>query len=180
MAPKQEYIDCAVGELQEELGIAVKKDDLHFLFVNKSEKDTEFQGIFYVKWNGDSVSLQLEKEEVEEVMWIPMKDLKNVFTRKDANWSNFGYEMKVLRDLQNSEPSADRVGGFLAPFESELQLPSVFFFLVSDIRKYGFFIYSDGRDEKYPRDQIPPLPQIAFCIKPYFALNVLALWDFMN
>ncbi len=96
LAPGQEYIDCALIELKEELGIEVSQKNLDFVFVNKSEKDKEFQGIFSLKWNGVASDLQLEKEEVEEVKWVSMKDLLQTFREKDSNWSAFGYEIKLL------------------------------------------------------------------------------------
>ncbi len=101
LAPGQEYIDCAIIELREELGMAVTKENLDFLFINKREKDREFQGIFRINWNGASSDLQLEKEEVEEVKWISIKDLLKTFKEKDGNWSAFAYEINLLSTWKN-------------------------------------------------------------------------------
>ncbi len=101
LTPKQEYIDCAIIELREELGIEATREDLHFLFINKSEKDKEFQGIFSISWNGNSSHLQLEKEEVEEVKWISIENLLKLFKEKDDNWSSFSYETKLLKKWKN-------------------------------------------------------------------------------
>ena len=100
MGPNEAYIANAKNELQEELGITVEEKDLQQFMIYKNVHSNEFQGIHYFFWNGDIVSLQLEKEEVDEVKWMSIKDLyETVVTKQDKNWSIMGYEKELLDHL---------------------------------------------------------------------------------
>ncbi len=99
LAPKQNYIDGALIELNEELGIEVAKEDLHFLLINKSNSDKEFQGVFYIEWNGNINDLTLEKEEIDQVKWFDAGELKQRLSKKGNNWTNWGYEKKMLKNI---------------------------------------------------------------------------------
>lgn len=100
LAPKQEYLDCASQELAEELGITVPKNELHFFQVHKFPPDKEFQGVFYTRWNGDASSLQLEEEEVDQVKWVDLLKIRELIVeKKDDNWTKWGYERELLKEL---------------------------------------------------------------------------------
>lgn len=97
----QDYVDNALDELREELGIVVKKDDLHFFTIHKSIEHKEFEGIYYLEWNGNLNDLHLEKEEVDQVKWFEINELLEVLVnKKSENWSKFGYEEELLTELQ--------------------------------------------------------------------------------
>lgn len=100
LAPKEEYIDGAMKELTEELGIKVTEDKFTFFTVFQSNENHEFQCIFFVTWNGNIADLHLEKDEVDQVKWFENSELFDVLVKsKSDNWSRFGYEEKMLHKL---------------------------------------------------------------------------------
>lgn len=97
----QGYVENALEELQEELGIIAAQDDLHFFTIHKSEKHKEFEGIYYLLWNGNISDLYLEEDEVDQVKWFEINELMEVLVmKKDTNWSRFGYEEDLLNKLK--------------------------------------------------------------------------------
>lgn len=74
------YLESAVRELQEELGITVNPMDLRFLGMHEGEVRTEFYGkpfhnhemsaIFILEKNLKKEELHLQKEELSEVLWM--------------------------------------------------------------------------------------------------------------
>lgn len=96
VANKEEYIDNAIKEIKEEIGIGRTKEDMIFFKIYKYDKDREFQGIFYTKWGGDIKTLFLEKEEVEKVAWKNISTLKKNFEEKNLSWTHHEYEKELL------------------------------------------------------------------------------------
>lgn len=100
VANGQEYIDNVLIEIQEELGLKREKKDIIFVKVYKDDKDKEFQAIFYTKWNGIIDELHMEKEEVEQVVWVTISDIEKIYKRKDKAWVHHGYEESILQTLK--------------------------------------------------------------------------------
>ncbi len=97
--PQVSYLDHAITELEEEVGLKVLKEDLKEAFVYKLARGKEFVGVFVLNWNGDETKLKLEPDEVDRVKWIPIQDLKNNLDNKDGTWSVMGYEDKLFKLL---------------------------------------------------------------------------------
>ena len=92
----QSYKDSAYEELNEELGIDPSRREIKFLFINKSDRDKEFQAVHYIKWFGKISSLKLEKDEVVKVKWISFSQLLKIYKRNDKRWTAFNYEVPLL------------------------------------------------------------------------------------
>lgn len=100
LAPNQKYLDGALQELKEELGIDATRNDFHFFQIHKCESDNEFQGVYYIEWNGDIKSLKLEKEEVDQVKWFDRHQLEELLVKKVSNnWTLWGYQKDLLQKL---------------------------------------------------------------------------------
>lgn len=98
MAPGEEYITNAKNELKEELGLQSFEENIHQFTIFKNLRGREFQGVHYLVWNGDIAELILEKDEVDQVKWIPLEVLyETIITEKDDNWSQMGYEKELLK-----------------------------------------------------------------------------------
>ncbi len=69
-------LDAIIRETHEEIGIILKKDDLKFLCINKSEK--AYFTIFYVRKNLDLDQCVLQKEEVDCVRYFNIEKLKEL------------------------------------------------------------------------------------------------------
>lgn len=96
VAQGEKYEDNALRELQEELGIIVSEQNLHLFKINKYDHKKEFQGIYYLEWNGDIKTLQLEKEEIDQVKWFTIDKLYELMIKGDDDWSIKGYEKELL------------------------------------------------------------------------------------
>lgn len=100
LAPEQEYLDGAFQELKEELGIDASQDKFHLFQIHKCESDNEFQGIYYIEWNGDIKNLKLEKEEVDQVKWFEISQLSELLVKKkSSNWTLWGYQKDLLQKI---------------------------------------------------------------------------------
>lgn len=104
LRPGEEYVDNALVELKEELGLRKEKEDLQFFEVYKSEKDREFQAIFYTRLDGDEADIHLEKEEVDHVEWKDIEELEKVFRNHDPEWVQVGYELRLFVHLKQRLP----------------------------------------------------------------------------
>jgi len=102
IASREEYVDNAIKEIKEEIGLERAKEDMTFFKIYKYDKDREFQGIFYTKWDGNINTLVLEKEEVEKVAWKDISELKIIFEEKDPSWAYHEYEEDLLLTITKS------------------------------------------------------------------------------
>ena len=100
----KDYSESACIELQEELGLHRSREEIVFIQIHKSFKDREFEAIFYLFWNGRLKGLNLEKEEVEKVIWIPIVDIEKIFNEKDSAWVHHGYERKIIQLIKRKYP----------------------------------------------------------------------------
>src|SRR5258708_7805418 len=75
----EDYINNAIIESKEEIGLDRNKNDMIFFKIYKYLKDKEFQGIFYTSWSNSISDLKLEKEEVEEVKWVESETPRTPF-----------------------------------------------------------------------------------------------------
>ncbi len=103
MAPGEDYLDNAVTELAEEIGIKARKEDLREFGICKSDRSHSFEGNFVLLWDGNTKDLKLEEEEVEEVAWFEVGELRKIFGREDDDWVIQGHELEVLEWLENLE-----------------------------------------------------------------------------
>lgn len=102
VAPGQEYLENAVKELNEELGVSVNATDMIPYKVFKSDKPThaEFQQVFACKINGDIDSFEFEKEEADQLKWIELEEVKNIILiKKDLKWVQKPWNEEVLNWL---------------------------------------------------------------------------------
>lgn len=80
----EESLPSALRELDEELGIKAEPQDLKLIFTVKESHLTnngtfinnEFKDVYLIKSDPDITQLQLQAEEVSEVRWITIEDLK--------------------------------------------------------------------------------------------------------
>lgn len=102
LAPEQKYIDAAIAEVQEELGLRAQPDQLRFFKEYKYTPGTEFQGIFILEWNGSIASLKLEKDEVQQVARKTIDEIKSeVVDKRSKQWTFMGYEDELLNFLRS-------------------------------------------------------------------------------
>ena len=76
----EESVHAILREVQEELGLQLEESEVELVF-SKRAYDC-FVDIYYTKKEVEPVKLKLEKEEVETVKWISLKEIK---TLKEKN-----------------------------------------------------------------------------------------------
>lgn len=94
--PKVSYLDHAVIELEEEVGLKALKENLKEVFIYKLIRGKEFVGVFVLNWNGDQTKLKLEPDEVDQVRWFTKLELRQKLDNK-VGWSIMGYEDKLFK-----------------------------------------------------------------------------------
>lgn len=99
LAPRADYLETAIVEAEEELGLKINRGDLKSLMVYKSEPDKEFQGEYLLKWDGELSDLIREEEEVDELRWMKIKEVQKFFQQRDSNWVFSGCEEEILNRL---------------------------------------------------------------------------------
>lgn len=92
----QEPLEAALRELEEELGICAKGEELKFIstFHNQYEmmfhgslfKDNEIIFLYVYEKNVDIESLTLQKEELDSVEWFDMDELSLFLEKKDPRF----------------------------------------------------------------------------------------------
>lgn len=98
LSPNEEYDTGAVKELYEELGIQNTKDTLQYFDIVKSEKSYEFQGIFLYTFNNEK--LTLEKDEVSQIKWYKLYEIKQIVQNKNGTWVLPAYSSAFLTWLE--------------------------------------------------------------------------------
>ena len=75
----------AIRELEEELGVTTKENDLKFISIVKSTKNPknhEFQYVYLLECNNKIENYIFEDEEVSEVKYVHFKDLEKMVEEK--------------------------------------------------------------------------------------------------
>lgn len=102
LQPGNEYTKAAQIELNEELGLEVVPELLRQFTIYKCSPLTEFQAVYTYTWNGDSASLVLEPDEVDEISWKSIDEVRSrTVNNADQTWTIIGYEAGLLDWIQN-------------------------------------------------------------------------------
>lgn len=107
--PQEGYEQGALRELKEEIGLQVgsltysqtykRRDTDHDGYNN------EFQGIFSIEWDGDITKLHFDDKEVERVGWVRLSEVLSQLKANNQDWTNCGYEEKMIERLLSGERS---------------------------------------------------------------------------
>ena len=97
LGPGQDYSTVALTEVREELGLLIDISDLRFFDEYKYTAGTEYQAVFVLEWDGEIAGLNLEKEEVQQVAWRSLAEVRrNVVEEQKQSWTFIGYEQDLL------------------------------------------------------------------------------------
>ena len=99
VAANEEVELSALREVEEEIGIKIDKEDLRFLTITKDHVDfngmniNEISYVYLCKYDDDISKLSLQKEEVSEIKFIDIDEIKkeynlhpDSFTPIKENW----------------------------------------------------------------------------------------------
>ena len=79
----QTYESNALAELNEELGLDIKIEDLTPIRNGKDEDVKHFGQVYLVKWNGNVSDLHFNDGEVEQVKWMEVDEIRDGEKRGD-------------------------------------------------------------------------------------------------
>lgn len=99
-------LEGAVREIQEELGINVTKDQLQFLSTLKRASrytttfiNNEFDDVYLLHLSLDVHKTQLQAEEVSEIKYVSIQEMKDMIAKKDPTLLMHLDEFKILFDI---------------------------------------------------------------------------------
>lgn len=86
----QKSLEAAVRETQEELGIILPEECFEYLFTIKEDEvlnhgaylNKEFQDVYLVRVESNNMKITLSPEEVEDVRWVKLDELKDIIRDK--------------------------------------------------------------------------------------------------
>lgn len=100
------YLETAVREIGEELGISASKDDLHFIGFHKGIMNGNFYGRDFQNHEISAVyvydkpvkmeNISLQEEEVEEVIWMDYDTCQKKMEKDEISHCIFQDEFKIL------------------------------------------------------------------------------------
>ncbi len=94
----QSYVQSAVQETKEELGLKIPQQDLilYKVFKNKDEH-SEFQHVFGLILDRDIENFAFEKDEIDELKWLDTDALKNILIDPGGvDWVHKPWDQEVL------------------------------------------------------------------------------------
>ena len=87
-------LETVIKECKEELGLDINKDELVFVGTNKYED--AFEDVYYTNKKIDIDKLVLQKEEVDDINWYSVKEIKELINKKEFREGNIDAFDKVL------------------------------------------------------------------------------------
>ena len=96
----------AIKELKEELGITTSESQLEYLFSTKEQPESntekQFVDVFLLRSDTPLSQLKLQKEEIDEVRYLPWREVENLILKKDDTFAPRYNQYKELFKLLRS------------------------------------------------------------------------------
>lgn len=92
-----------ITEIKEELGIEVKPSELRLIHSEKSDKKKHFYDLYYLQKDYSIADMKLQKEEVENVMWLSEKDIKKLCSENKFKEEHIDAYEIITKKLKESE-----------------------------------------------------------------------------
>ena len=87
-----------ITEVEEEIGLKLKKEDLQLYFSGRSDKEKVFWDDYYIKMDVPNIEdLKLQKEEVDSLHWFSEIEIKELM-KQDKFFKNHYEEFEILVD----------------------------------------------------------------------------------
>ena len=98
----QTSIEGMMDEIQEELGLIVKPEELELLFSGREDEQQVFFDLYYMKKDFEISDLALQEEEVESVKWMTLQEIDDLI-KKDMFLINHAEEVYRTIDILKSK-----------------------------------------------------------------------------
>lgn len=89
-------LECIIRELEEELGLTVKKEELSFLGLEVRTKAPVIFAVYALEKDVDIDKLTLQEEEVESVIWLSKEEIIKLIENKDFKESHGDIFIKYI------------------------------------------------------------------------------------
>ena len=100
----QTSIEGMIDEIQEEIGLAVKPEELELLYTAREDKHDVFFDLYYMKKDLEISDLILQEEEVESVSWKTIKEIDELI-KQDMFLINHAEEVYRTIEILNKRES---------------------------------------------------------------------------
>ena len=94
----QTSIEGMMDEIQEELGLTVKPEEIELLFSGREDELQVFFDLYYMKKDFELSDLVLQEEEVESVKWTTIEEIDDLI-KKDMFLINHAEEVYRTIDI---------------------------------------------------------------------------------
>lgn len=126
--PNENYLDCAVRRLKEEIGVNIIASNLitkikfqYYAYCNEKYAEREMDQVFFAKHDG---GFSLNKKEVSELLWIPIKVLQNAIKKYEEKNGRYlsadetiNSAVELVKEKNQPVPfSYNGVRGVIAPW----------------------------------------------------------------
>lgn len=102
-------IISALREMEEEIGLSVKQEDLEFHEIKKVKavykeiKNNEFYYVYFLKYDGDIDKLTLQKEEVAKIKFLSIDKIKEGLKKHPEKYVQHGdYWLDVFKKIRDN------------------------------------------------------------------------------
>ncbi len=106
LAVGEDYLQSAANEVNEELGLSVKPQDLIAYKVFKSDNPDhkEFQQVLFLNIDLDISKFDFEKEEIDKLKWVDLDKLRVILVEKKyASWVVKSWDEEIIDYLKGKK-----------------------------------------------------------------------------
>lgn len=103
----QDPVTSGLREIEEEIGLKIKQEDLEFWKIKKREgifkdiKDNEFHYVFFLKYDGDVSQLHVQEKEVQRIQFVSVDQVeKELKFHPDKYVPHGDYWFEVLYEIK--------------------------------------------------------------------------------
>ena len=98
----QTSVEGMIDEIQEEIGLTVKPEELELLYSSREDEQDVFFDLYYMKKDFEISDLVLQEEEVESVSWKTIEEIDELI-KQDMFLINHAEEVYRTIDILKSK-----------------------------------------------------------------------------
>ena len=96
LMPTLSFKNGALEELKKEVGLLAQEDEITLYRIYKNTARKEFQGIYIYPWVGEIEMLSYDIQEIAQLKWYGIKEVKQLLQEKASDWSQVAYGETIL------------------------------------------------------------------------------------
>ncbi len=103
----EDTVTTALREIREEIDLKINKDDLDFFKIRtfkvrfRNIINNEFDYVYFLKFDGGINKLKLQKEEVQEIKFVPLKKIEQDLKINPEKYAPHGnYWFEVINEIK--------------------------------------------------------------------------------